>query len=503
MRQRLLVAGSNSGYQLGLGHDRDARVLEQAIALHPAATPRTTSCPFPPANWTVERLSSGSNHTLALLAPIGAKSDEKQLWATGTGAQGQLGSVVAASGEPLRSFQLFDWKAALASDGFDKARLDADAYELKDIVCGWNVSYLVLQPRSTSLAGNDILISLGSARDNTFGELGATDAKSASSVHTCAHETSFEKAIGEAGLTLDTPRRVTSLASGLRHAIAEIWVGPDCQGKTTSLIVGWGSARHGQIGSVPSPSIASALTKTRPGTAAAIVYEPQCMLKVDRGDTYQVPALIEAGKAHSIVLIRCSDGQQALHAFGSDRQGQFAVTRRFCDSPPSAKDIIGVTCNWTSTQIHVRESGSSFSHIIGSGSNSRGQLGAVSGSSDGLARVKLDEVALVSTRGPDHHGDAYAGRILKFASGSEHTLLLLERSSNHEVALFSREVWGYGWNEHGNLAQGPEDESDRGLPVPIMHKQYAQTVLTHLDGIEPVDVWAGFGTTFILFNEKL
>jgi protein ATS1 len=76
-----------------------------------------------------------------------------------------------------------------------------------------------------------------------------------------------------------------------------------------------------------------------------------------------------------------------------------------------------------------------------------------------------------------------ARRVVDFACGSEHVLCVLESEGGHA------EVWGWGWNEHGNLATGSLD--DVKVPVRIWPSLPAQAKE------KVVGVWAGCGTSWI------
>jgi protein ATS1 len=135
-----------------------------------------------------------------------------------------------------------------------------------------------------------------------------------------------------------------------------------------------------------------------------------------------------------------------------------------------------VKCTWNGTYCIVQD-GSGWS-ILSSGSNTHGQLGHV-GSAE---RVEFPDT--VST----------ADTSVQIACGSEHVLALIRPVDEHPVAAIpTSQVWGWGWNEHGNLGVG--NTGDAKFPVRIWP--------LGLDN--PVDVsgiWAGCGTSWIYCKRR-
>ncbi|PWY97619.1 RCC1/BLIP-II [Testicularia cyperi] len=527
MSDRLLVAGSNSGFQLGLGHDRDAHQLEQALCIDPS-TGVTQVLPFPPAGWDVVRISSGSNHTLALLEQVGAADKQRVLWATGTGEQGQLGAEHARSAQPLHVFRPLSLRSvfAHAQDG-TALGMNLDHLEVKDIACGWNCSYLILRTRqrpdrlsastvaSSSSSPKDVLVSLGRFADNTFGELGVMQLSDTSQANRCAHVVSFAQALQQQGFGSDSLYTITSVAAGLRHAIAELRIGPCADGSCTSMIVGWGAARHGQVGAVPKP-IASGMPRTmsrRPGPVPVLALVPQVMNLTPipaRSPTCKSSTLA-AGRDHSVVLSWSGSGESQVTAFGSNRQDQLPPCGDLsADSDGEAHLVIeSMSCNWNSTLALGAYRCCGGTVVWGCGSNAKGQLGsgrsstATSGSKsfEQMDLSPIDPHTSPLRAGPHGTSAASSIRVRKLVSGSEHSLLLVDRQTGQERQEEVAEVWGCGWNEHGNLAQGPHDETDRYVPVPIVTGSRTDKEASNRQQQpqpRPVNIWAGFGTSFIL-----
>ncbi|SPO27054.1 uncharacterized protein UTRI_10516_B [Ustilago trichophora] len=513
MARRLLVAGSNSGCQLGVGHDDDAPTFHEALCRIDGQD-RATS--FPPAGYTVVEISSGANHTLAMLQPVGdgrcttGASTQSEIWVAGTGTQGQLGPAhVLPTSKPMDVFTRLDLQACLENvAGLPLSSLSEASLEPKLIACGWNCSYLVLTPRSgarTSASDQDVLISLGLHRDNTFGELGSTTNTSADGAASCVHMTSFAGVLVEAGLDASTPFRIADVAAGLRHAVVALSVDVGSDGQARAIVAGWGSARQGQVGRIPEAASRRPGLSKRPGPAAAIVLEPQLIFDWKT----RAKCKVKAGRDHTVVLIQGQKGdlEDALHCIGSNKQGQLLDASVLPAHKLAEEGIADVTCNWTGTHLLTRQQG-----ILSCGNNSRGQLGTGSIQTDGpLSLVDLTTVlqqhqVSTSTDDASLRSSLLTSKVTvqKLVSGSEHSLLLAGRHTttpssedSHRLPT-STQVWGWGWNEHGNLAQGEHDEADRDRPVLLLDgTRYgaAQPKYT------PLDIWAGCGTTFILVDK--
>ncbi|KAJ7082519.1 regulator of chromosome condensation 1/beta-lactamase-inhibitor protein II [Mycena crocata] len=217
---------------------------------------------------------------------------------------------------------------------------------------------------------------------------------------------------------------VESLASGQHHVVAILKTAGE------NLIVGWGTSRHGQLGNVDKPFISS----------PAII---------SRDDTIVSAAL---GHQHTVFL----------HASGSV-SGLGSNKKRQLDGVEAAVHSRSIKCTWNGTYIT-----NATGEILSAGNNANGQLGRDSLSAN-LACVEFPFTT--STH-----------RLAKIACGSEHVLasFVVESTS-------TTEVWGWGWNEHGNLGVGTTD--DVRLPVKIWSSESSQG---------QVKIWAGSGTSWIV-----
>lgn len=121
-------------------------------------------------------------------------------------------------------------------------------------------------------------------------------------------------------------------------------------------------------------------------------------------------------------------------------------------------DVRMVGCTWNGTYAVVGD------RIYSTGSHSKGQLGRIP---TDLPYVEFSH---------DHH-------LKKLACGTEHVLALFD------VVDGDPEVWGWGWNEHGNLGLGTTE--DIRLPVKIWPRDSAS------GSGRAADIWAGSGTSWI------
>jgi len=153
---------------------------------------------------------------------------------------------------------------------------------------------------------------------------------------------------------------------------------------------------------------------------------------------------IRAGNQHSLFL----HASGRVSALGSDAKGQLRDLH-------IAEDVQAIGCSWNGSYLQTRMG------LLSAGANAHGQLGREAAATAALGPVSIPDTL----------------RVVDFACGSEHVLCVLGQA----------EVWGWGWNEHGNLATGSLD--DVKAPVRIWPSSPAQG--------EAAGVWAGCGTSWI------
>ncbi|PWN45597.1 RCC1/BLIP-II [Ceraceosorus guamensis] len=515
----LLTAGSNSGGQLGIGHRDDAHCWT------PASTSRThlgsggTSFDtFPPPGYRITKLSSGANHSIALVQPIDGLSGFFTVWCTGETVQGQLGQAALELGEvrtrwmPLcleQEVRTANRGLGNGKDGVNAHVLSAQASSALDVACSWNASFIVLRAsRSADLASpvhSDVILALGTPKDNAFGELGLSDKSDAApdSEHAA-------RILNLGGLVHTGPLRIEQITAGLRHVVA--LASSHRSGIQYMHLIGWGAARHGQLGSFsatePSNTQASAsrprtgsksTTSSSPRTSTPRVIRTWCCKSKRKNDESKAPHgsfSLAAGREHTVVSVpagwqEASDmtpPSEALRVrvWGSDRRGQRTVAQGdFCESVS-----LSVAATWDSTFLLCEgegvDAGEDKMQILACGSNARGQLGSGQDEDASLtSSKKIQQVAL-----PAHISSA-SEQSCEMSAGSEHVLLLCQARIRSEGRAGPAEVWAWGWNEHGNLALGSSTSPNTQLEGSV------KSAVTQWAHARPTNVWAGCGTSFV------
>lgn len=435
-RSILLAAGSNSGGQLGLGHAEDTNTLQEC---------RCDEGVFPPDGLKVLQLSAGSNHTVALVRPSNddilsnARDSNLQLWVCGSNRDGQLGR--RAIDQENYNFRRLDLLLDLSFDALMSSK-DSEIHEWQPvkIACGWHSTFIVL--RHSSNGKDDKMIVVG--RVNDFGQLGLGELKQ------------IEAGIGLVQLrqanNIGGTLRIEAAACGLRHSVVQCrFIGKHKSDKVQ--VIGWGAARHGQLD--------SASTCKYP----ASYWLPHLVDEWESisAETFNNRIILAAGKEHT-AYIR-DDG--SLRIIGSNRHGQLLIR-----DAVQSDTVLSAACTWNATLVLIRD------FVIGSGNNEKGQLGAIV-NSNGVAKIEMGNMLQSATK------ERQTAAIL--VCGSEHTLVLLQNGTES-----GGQVWGWGWNEHGNLAQA--DQEDRTMPVCIWPPRESNAVYRDSPA---TDVWAGCGTTFV------
>jgi alpha-tubulin suppressor-like RCC1 family protein len=445
----LLSAGSNSSGQLGLGHVTDVDSLQVC---------QCEQGTFPPKGFHVVQLSSGANHTVALLKETGSDHKEEilQVWACGTGKEGQLGKQE----QDRYSFEKLDLSldAVLSTNTSRSSQENGDTahvWKPTQVACGWNSTFVVCSCQSDARQ-SDAIVVLGT--ENDFGQLGV------------GHTKMLETGIGQVKLRHEGVTKIRDIVCGLRHVIALCEVVNKEGGQSKLMLYGWGAARHGQ------------LDAERTNTPPSVYWEPHLIDQwVETKEVKSTRERLGAGKEHSMYF----DGQGHLKIIGSDRQGQRQIGNI------ERTSVLSAACTWTATLVHLQGDAAQTEAIVGSGNNRKGQLGSSEeGNNVGHIRANLSEVFEQRDQGSEM-------KIVSMQCGSEHTLVLVKESTSDR-----RCVWGWGWNEHGNLAQG--DTNDRKEPVRVWPPT-SSPVITKAGmtaEYQPTHVWAGCGTTFVQLTAK-
>ncbi|KAH7338789.1 regulator of chromosome condensation 1/beta-lactamase-inhibitor protein II [Rhizoctonia solani] len=316
---------------------------------------------------------------------------------------------------------------------FDPARYGLDGYKITGVAACWETSFVILTPPSPaefthSSAKSDVVISFGA---NDFGDRGGP-ACAAGDVTIIDFRSVSVPGIVSAS--------VRNIATGPHHVVLLL----EDRNEPVSAVLGWGASRHGQLGTGTS-TLATSTPKpkskrpTRPGPVQ-MIDNPIVI------DTYKDrPVHLAAGSQHTLILHQSGK----ITKLGSSRRGQLEIPDRIFKAPH-------IGCTWTASFV-ASEDG----QIEACGSSNHGQLGRGDNSSAAFAPVLLP------------------GGVGQLACGSEHVL-----------AVIGKEVWAWGWNEHGNIGVGHIGD----VPTPVR-------VWPPVDGTirgKVVRVWAGCGTSWIL-----
>ncbi|KAJ7238514.1 regulator of chromosome condensation 1/beta-lactamase-inhibitor protein II [Mycena haematopus] len=309
-------------------------------------------------------------------------------------------------------------------------RLGLPGYLPRLVAASWETTYVVLSRQDMP----DVLISMGA---DDFGDLGI-GAKRAGKLPAkdAIHIVRFDHLERNGVAVNNDSLLVESLAAGQHHVVVRL------KAAAGYLTVGWGTSRHGQLGDVEKPSV----------SAPALISRDE--------------SIVFAALGHQHTVFLHADG--TVSGLGSNKKRQLdgidAITR--------ARSVV---CTWNGTYIITNGAGDAW-NLLSAGNNANGQLGRDDSHSvhGNLARVEFPF-------SPTTH------RLLQVACGSEHVL-----ASFIVLSSSTTEVWGWGWNEHGNLGVGTTE--DVRVPVKIWPSEASQA----LSG--DVGIWAGSGTSWIVLQ---
>jgi protein ATS1 len=176
-----------------------------------------------------------------------------------------------------------------------------------------------------------------------------------------------------------------------------------------------------------------------------------------------------------ISLFLHASGQ--ISALGSNRKGQLQLL-------PS-KSVRTIGCTWNGSYAVVESN--EGCRIHSSGSNSHGQLGLLKAADPHITNTGIVHFPEIFD---------YKSTSIEIACGSEH-ILVLSRHNMGEDRFVQHQVvklWGWGWNEHGNLGIGNTD--DTFLPLKIWSNEPG--FISYFKGVhEVIGIWAGAGTSWI------
>ena len=457
MNLRVISAGSNAHGQLGNGTHNDAHSFAPCVFIV-GSSPHGHQ----DIGGRVVSMASGANHTLLLLEHHSKGESEeciRELWGCGDSGKGQLGPVppLWPSGSSLPEFRRLDRNI------LDAADVDGKDYIVCAIAAAWESTYIVIRPRRGILRNSrDIVLSMG---NNDHGDLGT--GLSSKQLRRSHHPriVALEKAFTGSREEAPSGFHITDIAGGPHHIIATVRL--FFQGREEDVVVGWGASHHGQLGTKYTRKKHN--TTTRNNTMAPNPH----LISVDNAS----PVVSVAPGNHHTVLLHCSGRVSGL---GSNRKGQL---------PELEKEVAvkGVQCTWHGTYLTFwdddldrQATGTMRWEIQAMGSHEKGQLGYDPAISFPLPRSRTVCFPFNYT----------THRLIDIACGSEHVLALFARVGKDPTSV-GTEVWGWGWNEHGNLGLGHSVDAH----TPTMIWPRAEDGLTDK---QVLGIWAGCGTSWII-----
>ena len=151
----------------------------------------------------------------------------------------------------------------------------------------------------------------------------------------------FDHLLTRSGVRIDPAAlRVESITSGQRHTIVHIQISGS---PSSSLLVGWGTSRHGQLGppQPPPPVSAPLSSKSIPPKPPPYISLPQ-IIELDDDDVVSSAAL---GIHHSLFL----HASGHISALGSNRKGQLQLLSS------SSQSVREIGCTWNGSYAVVKK----------------------------------------------------------------------------------------------------------------------------------------------------
>ncbi|EGG05903.1 uncharacterized protein MELLADRAFT_87645 [Melampsora larici-populina 98AG31] len=267
------------------------------------------------------------------------------------------------------------------------------SYQPTIVGSSWETSFVNLDPIKDRCSENDssVLVSFGS---NDFG-LRGTQNGSVTRLE--------DPSIVEFNIPPRSAFRISNLVGGPKHVIAVVSIRSFDSNTTSVEIIGWGAARHGQLG---SSETREKPFKTLPPTRINLSFElPR--------DTDSIK--IGVGKEHTVIACPGHIYSLGNHKYSQNQIPEFE----------SEDHILDVQCCWNTTfflkQPAIGNEPPSSCLLLGFGNNSQAQLGSLD------PNILLSETQL--------NGSPSS---IKLAVGSEHAM----------VSARSDLIYGWGWNEH-------------------------------------------------------
>ncbi|KAI5121841.1 hypothetical protein M0805_003274 [Coniferiporia weirii] len=419
----VLSAGSNARGQLAQGTEEDSYSFHQCSFLEVGSEW--------PCGSKVLSIAAGANHTLLLLRSV---EREAQLWGCGDGRRGQLGSQNSGISTVFKRLS-FD-----CDDQYTNGKITS-------IAAAWETSFVIF-----SRPEGDVLLSAGG---DDFGDLGVGGLSHGRKETGVWQLVRFNHVIPENA----TGARILQLKSGPHSIIAHLQFNLNIHTKA-EVFVGWGAARHGQLGGPTADRL--------PKKQTSFVASPR---KIDlKPGAFR----FAVGNQHSVFLAQ----DDSISAFGSNKKNQISGLA-------SAHDIVEVGATWNSTYLVQKN---------GEGCGEGWSILTTDNSGNQLAQRSEPDGALPQLRCNSFPSDVQGAELLAVACGSEHVLVSLRKTSLEQVDSVCTEVYGWGWNEHGNLGLG--HTNDMHVPSRV----WPDSNDLHVGKV--AGVWGGCATSWLAIETE-
>lgn len=367
------AVGSNAVGQLGIGHTEDVAEWTACIAEGSARGA------FLRDGWRTVNVVHTKSSTMA--------------WCTNGTAQ----RLYVAGKPPMASGVRTTFVLLPLSILFDAAGVAHG--EVVHVAAGWDCFYVALRTPRT-----DCLLAWG--EHNTFGQLGDQAGKNGWHQILWDHEAA---PLWPSHGPLRGSVRIRALAAGVRHCMAfVVREGPSVH----AGLIGWGDARHGQLG--PVPAAVSVHGVRRRLRSPCLLFSWAC----------DAEAKLALGMHHSVVCLRTDPAWTSVWVLGSNKHGQAklnacvppGVPTRTSSAPAGVHALDVHTsaiplpaCHWHTTLLWWPAH-----HVLG-----------------GCGATQYQQLAGCGNW-PDSR--------FTLSAGSEHC-----------VAVYDTHLYAWGWNEHGNV----------------------------------------------------
>lgn len=418
------------------------------------------------------------------------------LLATGTNTHGQLGPNCVLWNETKEwlTFKELDLLTPLR----ETLRLDPEQWHPVKVACTWSTSFVVYErlpdcpPSSSFPTASRSSLAPGAAGTTTGLDSGPASSSASTSgeeepIHVLvvvgsndfgerAHAPEFG---GEINI-IEPGERVTHLAASQRHVVI-VLDGPNGQ-----RVLGWGGARHGQLGH------AQTITETMGNLTIRETVETGPDFPITNGDRPELPPRPPRPAATA-----ADTGAKAAAGDAGrgkpDAKGKGKAASRPAPAAPRSSTPVPIPVSGTVRQVAVGAAHTLIltDRLYAFGSDAKGQIRGLNGlEAEQIAASWNGSYVLKSgqlrAQGADTHGQLcgagtnggevslpFDAQVKRIVAGSEHLLVVLQDGT----------LLAGGWNEHGNLGLGDERDRDALVEVP---------------GVTAMRAWAGCATSFVV-----